>query len=147
TDLRQGRRRSNRSEYLSLGDADIAVVTCVTRLVANRDVRAEIVLLAQRDDIVPGAQVISVAEAVIVVARDRRGLVEKPGNSVIGNFVGLLIQVAERHASTGSQAKRQGGRDSVAAVFRHIAASHTSLCAHQVEAEAGAFAEGFDWDV
>ena len=102
----------------------------------------EIVFRAQGGDVVLGAQIISVAEAVVVVPGDRSGLIEEPGNPVVGDIVRLLIQIAERHARRRSHPEGERGRHAVAAVERHVAAGDSAFRPHHIHAEGGAFAQG-----
>ena len=94
--------RRDRAQDLRFGDLDVAEVAGVARLVADGDVRVEIVFRAQGGDIVFGAEIISFAETVVVVAGDGRGLVEEPGNPVVRDIVSLLFQITEGHAGCGS---------------------------------------------
>ena len=132
----------DRAEDLRFGDLHVAQVAGVARLVAYGDVRVEIVFRAQGSDVVLGAEIISFAEAVVVVAGDGRGLVEEPGNAVVGYVVRLLIEITERHAGGGSQTEGEGGRHAVAAVEGDVAAGDSTFGSHHVHAEGGAFTQG-----
>ncbi len=107
----------------------------------------EIVLRAQGGDVVLGAEIVAFAEAVVVVVGDGSGLVEEPGNAVVGNVVRLLIEIAERKAGGGAQAEGEGGRHAVAAVEGDVAAGDSALGSHHVHAEGGALTQGGDGEV
>ena len=93
---------------LRLSDADVAIVAGIAALVAEREVRAEVVLDAEGGDVVAGPEIVAaVIEAVVVVARDRRGTVEEPRDAVVGNVVGLLIEAADDDAGGRCRGRRK----------------------------------------
>ena len=52
---------------------------------------------------------------------------------IIGNGVGMLVQIAQRKLGIGAQAQRQGRRDAPARAVHHIAVHHAGIGHHQVQ--------------
>src|SRR5262249_39460556 len=88
-----------------------------------------------------GLQEVAVLEAVVAVALHRRGAVEQPGNSVIGNVVLGLMEVAEGGSGRRPEAERERRRQTEAPVLRDVAARDLRIVPHYVETERRAIAE------
>ncbi len=110
-DLVERRLRRRRARQPRLGDAAVAGVAGVARLVPDRDVRRELVREADRAHVGARVEEGSVLEAVVVGAVDRRGLVEVPGDAVVGNVPGRQVEVRQRQLGRAVEAESDRRRD------------------------------------
>ncbi len=81
------------------------------------------------------AQVVTVAKAVVVVARDRRRTIEVPGNAVVGNIIFVEMEIARGEPVRRAHSESERRRHTKTAILRNVAFGHIGFIAHQVESK------------